>query len=220
MTYVPCRYEEIKQLCVDRWNAYHSPLHAAAYILDPQFQHGLQWKDKEVMNGWNTILERLVPDTKERTEIRKQVNIYRNGKTELCHTLDAQAARLEMGSALWWEEFGAGLGGLQDLAIRILSQACTTSCLEQLWSVYAHVASKKRNRLDVKRANDLIYVSANLKMLSKVDQSDTFADWAHIEEDSISEKEIDAEAQLEDDPMHHEDHTEEVTIQLAPWTNL
>ena len=125
-----------------------------------------------------------------------------------------------MGSALWWEEVGAGLGGLQDLAIWILSQACTTSCLEQLWSVYAHVASKKRNRLDVKRANDLIYVSANLKMLSKVDQSDTFADWAHIEEDSISEKEIDAEAQLEDDPMHHEDHTEEVTIQLAPWTNL
>ena len=65
MTYVPCRYEEIKQLCVDRWNAYHSPLHAAAYILDPQFQHGLQWKDKEVMNGWNTILERLVPDTRD-----------------------------------------------------------------------------------------------------------------------------------------------------------
>ncbi len=172
------------------------------------------------MNGWNTILERLVPDIKERNDIRKHINIYRNGKGEICHSPDAQVARLEMGSALWWEEFGAGLGALQDLAIRILSQACTTSCLEQLWSVYAHVASKKRNRLDVQRANDLIYVSSNLKMLFKSDQSDAFAEWALTEEYPITEAEIDAEVEtgLEDDAMEHDDF-EDVTIQLAPWTN-
>ncbi|MCO5562491.1 hypothetical protein L7F22_016118 [Adiantum nelumboides] len=42
-----------------------------------------------------------------------------------------------------------------------------------------------------------------------------------LEEDTISDEEIDTGAQLEDDPiLQHEDYTEEVTIQLAPWTNL
>ena len=62
----------------------------------------------------------------------------------------------------WWEDFGSDGLELQQLAIRILSQAVSSSCLEQLWSSYSHTASKKRNRLGAERANGLVFINANL----------------------------------------------------------
>lgn len=55
----------------------------------------------------------------------------------------------------------------------------SSSCLEQLWSSYSHIASKKRNRLGVEKANDLVFVSANLRMLCKsvTKKLDAFTQW-------------------------------------------
>ena len=55
----------------------------------------------------------------------------------------------------------------------------SSSCLEQLWSSYSHIASKKRNCLGVQKANDLVFVSANLRMLGKsvIATADPFVIW-------------------------------------------
>ncbi|KAH7431480.1 hypothetical protein KP509_08G050500 [Ceratopteris richardii] len=203
------RVEEISEICISRWNSYYSPLHAAAYVLDPKFQSGKQYTDKEVMGGWMKVLERLVPSDIERRAIRDELAMYRNGKQSLLHSLDAQEDRFRVGGALWWEDYGASTPKLQALAIRILSQACSSSCLEQLWSVYAHVGSKKRNRLGVQKASDLVYVSCNFKMLSKVDKADPFTEWELKEDDVIPPTNIEEEEEENIEEAH--DDEEHVT---------
>ena len=71
--------EHIEELAVSRWNQYHSPLHAAAYILDPEFQHkGFALvSDNEVVRGWNEILQKMVP-FEERRKVRDALGSYRN----------------------------------------------------------------------------------------------------------------------------------------------
>ena len=140
---------------------------------------------------------------------------------------DAQEDRRKIGSALWWEDYGADGPELQRFAIRVLSQGCTSSCLEQLWSVYGHIASKKRNRLGVQRANDLVFVSANLRMLCKgmTKRADPFTAWeeAQADPETADDHTLDVLAELESVPeaesqpeTQDEDFTEEVEIQLHP----
>ena len=54
------------------------------------------------------------------------------------------------------------------MAIRILSQGCSSSLVERLWSSFGHITPKKRNRLGVTKANDLVFVNANRRLLRKM----------------------------------------------------
>ena len=127
-------YDEIKTLCVTRWDAYYSPLHAAAYMVDPEFQGNKQEKDKEISNGFRIILNRLEPDAAKRRQIRDQLSLYRE-KRGAYGLPDAQVDRFKIGGALWWEDYGSNSLELQRFAIRVLSQGCSSSCLEDRKSV-------------------------------------------------------------------------------------
>ena len=67
-------------------------------------------------------------------------------------------------AAQWWEAFGGQCPELQRFAIRILSQTCSASGCERNWSVFERIHTKKRNRLDQKRLNDLVFVQYNLRL--------------------------------------------------------
>ena len=67
-------------------------------------------------------------------------------------------------AAQWWEAFGGHVPELQRFAIRILSQTCSATGCERNWSVFERIHTKKRNRLDQKRLNDLVYVQYNLRL--------------------------------------------------------
>jgi len=67
-------------------------------------------------------------------------------------------------AAQWWEAFGGQCPELQRFAIRILSQTCSASGCERNWSVFDRIHTKKRNRLDQKRLNDLVFVQYNLRL--------------------------------------------------------
>ncbi|KAL4276705.1 hypothetical protein AHAS_Ahas20G0233900 [Arachis hypogaea] len=64
----------------------------------------------------------------------------------------------------WWESYGCGAPNLQKLAIRVLSQTCSSSGCERNWSIFEHIHSKKRNRLEHQKLNDLVYVHYNLRL--------------------------------------------------------
>ncbi|KAI5057894.1 hypothetical protein GOP47_0027909 [Adiantum capillus-veneris] len=224
----PVQYAEIHGLCELRWNGYYFPLHAAAYVLDPEFQGRRQETDKEVSKGWRLALERLEPSSDIRRKIRDELLNYRQKKGSY-GCVDAQLDRNKIGSVLWWEDYGGDGPHLQRLAVRVLSQACTTSCLEQLWSVYSHIASKKRNRLGVQRANDLVFVSANLRMLAKsvTHKADPFTEWEMAQENPsmadtlLEELEEDFEPQCEPPELEPSyvaddlDYDDDVEIQQA-----
>lgn len=160
--------KEIEDLTVSRWNQYHSPLHGAAYILDPEFQHkGFTLvADNEVVRGWNEILLKMV-SSGERRKVRDALGSYHN-KEGFFGWEDALRDRFKVGAVTWWEDYGADHPELQSLAICILSQVCSSSAIERLWSSFSNNHTKKRNRLGLQKADDLVFVNANLRLLSQM----------------------------------------------------
>ncbi|XP_052204482.1 uncharacterized protein LOC127809605 [Diospyros lotus] len=53
------------------------------------------------------------------------------------------------------------------MAIRILSLTSSSSGCERNWSTFEGIHTKKRNRLDVHRLNNLVYVQFNAKLMNK-----------------------------------------------------
>ena len=67
----------------------------------------------------------------------------------------------------WWRLFGFDVPNLQKLAIRILGQTAASSGCERNWSVFERIHTKKRNRLEHERLNDLVYVHYNLRLKNR-----------------------------------------------------
>jgi hypothetical protein len=53
------------------------------------------------------------------------------------------------------------------MAIRILSLTSSSSGCERNWSTFEGIHTKKRNRLDATRLNNLVYVQFNAKLTNK-----------------------------------------------------
>ena len=69
----------------------------------------------------------------------------------------------------WWSYFGYDVPKLQNFAIRLLSQTTSFSGCEHNWSVFERIHTKKRNRLEHQRLNDLVYIHHNLHLQNRYD---------------------------------------------------
>uniref|UniRef100_A0A6N2LXX5 BED-type domain-containing protein n=1 Tax=Salix viminalis TaxID=40686 RepID=A0A6N2LXX5_SALVM len=102
--------------------------------------------NKGVTRGLLRTITRLVPDCDIQDIISGQIEEYKKA------------------AVAWWEQFGNDTEELQKFAIRVLSQCCSATGCERNWSVFEYIHSKKRNRLEHKRLNDLVFVRYNLKI--------------------------------------------------------
>eukprot|EP00253_Pinus_taeda_P006894 PITA_06894 len=66
----------------------------------------------------------------------------------------------------WWNMHGGATPLLQALALQVLSQVVNTSSAKRCWSSYSFIHSVKRNRLSLDRAESLVYVHYNMRLLS------------------------------------------------------
>jgi hypothetical protein len=66
--------------------------------------------------------------------------------------------------AAWWQQHGISCLELQRIAVRILSQTCSSFTCEHDWSMYDQLYSKRQNRLSQKKLNDIMYVHYNLRL--------------------------------------------------------
>ena len=82
----------------------------------------------------------------------------------------------------WWSSFGSSCPVLQHVAIKVLSRVASACSCERNWSTFEFIHSKKRNRLEPSRANDLVYVFSNLRLLKRVQSAEY--DEEHPEWDS------------------------------------
>jgi len=64
----------------------------------------------------------------------------------------------------WWKTFGYISPNVQRIAIRLLSQTASSSGCERNWSVFERIHTKKRNKLEHQRLNDLVYIHYNLRL--------------------------------------------------------
>eukprot|EP00253_Pinus_taeda_P007824 PITA_07824 len=121
-------------------------------------------------------IDRMIPLQCDQLEIHQRVTTFSKATSTFGNNL-AKIAREANELAQWWEAFGSHCPQLQKFAIRILSQTCSATGCERNWSVFERIHMKKRNRLDQKQLNDLVYFQYNLwlkhnQLLNKRPNSD------------------------------------------------
>ncbi len=100
---------------------FHSPLHSAGYLLDPEFIDCVDvLKQDSIKTDLHTVLERMLPVSSLRVAIQE----YRAYKNRQGHWGRAAAiASIEdLASWAYWEEFGIASPTLMAIAMRILAQ--------------------------------------------------------------------------------------------------
>ena len=162
------KMQEIKDLCIDRWDIMHAPLHAVAYMLHPVWKGKGQDSDSKVHDGWMTFLEKY---TKGDLDLQGNlIDEYDKFKVEggtFARPIAKEEKRLQEG-VKWWETFGACTPKLQALALRVLSQGSCASPCERNWSTFSLIHTKRRNRLLPSHTEKLVYIHTNLRLISKI----------------------------------------------------
>jgi hypothetical protein len=90
--------------------------------------------------------------------------------------------------------YGSPAKTLHKLAVKVLSQVVNTSSTERCWSTYSFIHSVKRNNLNANRAESLVYVHYNLRLLSHCD----------AEGNAFSKRDMTWDNDLEETNLHDE----------------
>ncbi|XP_020866146.1 uncharacterized protein LOC110224427 [Arabidopsis lyrata subsp. lyrata] len=130
-------------------------------------------QDLEVTRERKNCIMRYFPDQDERREVNVEYSNF-----SLCledfGSVDAMHDRFILEPLKWWAVHGASAPKLQALAFKLLGQPSSSSCCERNWSTYKFIHSATRNKIAPQRAEDLVFVHTNLRLLSR--RSSTYKD--------------------------------------------
>ena len=171
---------------IARWGMLHTTLHAAGFLLDPEYLGMAQNSNEEVMTGFYQLVEQIFTDTQIQVLIASQLAQFRSGHGMFGREV-AKAAASSMPAYQWWQNFGASVPELQQLAVRVLSQTASSSEAERNWSLFAFMQGKKRYSLKPSTMEKMVYIHANTRLLDKVTEVDYVEDnvvWGDGETDS------------------------------------
>ncbi|XP_016755619.1 uncharacterized protein [Gossypium hirsutum] len=157
------KYMPIWDIIDRRWNMQlHSPLHAAAAFLNPSIFYNPNFKiDLRMRNGFQEAMLKMATMDKDKIEITKEHPVYINAQGAL-GTDFAIMGRTLNAPGDWWASYGYEIPTLQRVAIRILSQPCSFHWCRWNWSTFETVHTKKRNKVEMEKLNDLVFVHCNL----------------------------------------------------------
>eukprot|EP00253_Pinus_taeda_P004301 PITA_04301 len=172
------KYGRIWEIIDNRWNnQLHRPIHATGYFLNPKYHYKAplgDLQDGEVRARLIDCLERMVPSHADQLEIHRQLTVF------------------SMASGT----FGKNLA---KMARDVDQPGCECN-----WFVFKHIHTKKRNRLEQKRLNDLVFVQYNLRlrrnqMMNKtldldsivLDDIDPTLEWVELTEDPVFDADFD-----------------------------
>ncbi|XP_077245333.1 uncharacterized protein LOC143885176 [Tasmannia lanceolata] len=178
-------YQKVHQFVCTRWGKMMNvKLHSLAYALTPKyydseylklpapggFKRVTQDQDNEVVDDAMKGMEKMAGgDLELRDLLREQFVRFVTKKGRFGSPLASREARNPKMSILeWWRFHGGDTPELRTLAIKVLSQSITTSSAERAWSTYSYILNVKRNRLNAARADTLVYIHSNLRLLSRL----------------------------------------------------
>ncbi|XP_020590482.1 uncharacterized protein LOC110031575 [Phalaenopsis equestris] len=147
------------------WDSlFNQPLYLAAYFLNPSFRYRPDFMAlPEVIRGLNECITRLEPDSGRRVSAVAQISDFVLAKADFGTEL-ALSTRSELDPAAWWQQHGISCLELQRIAVRILSQTCSSFCCEHKWSVFDNVHGSRQNQTVQKRLDNFAYVHYNLRL--------------------------------------------------------
>ncbi|XP_031285832.1 uncharacterized protein LOC116144531 [Pistacia vera] len=189
----------------DHWNLLiHHPLYVAAYFLNPSYRYRPHFvAHPEVVRGLNECIVRLEPDNARRIAAISQISDYSSAKADFGTEL-AISTRTGLDPAAWWQQHGISCLELQRIAVRILSQTCTSIQCEHNWSIYDQVHRQRHSRAAQKRINDLTYVHYNLRLREhhmKKRSDDAISFDSVLQEHSLDDWIIEGEKQASQDEV-------------------
>ncbi|CAN6710234.1 unnamed protein product [Malus baccata var. baccata] len=151
-----------------RWEQlWHSPLYSAGFYLNPKIFYSIKGDiHSDIVSGTFDCIERLVPDTNVQDKIIKELNLYKSAAGDFRRKM-AIRARDTLLPAEWWSTYGGGCPNLTRLAIRILSQTCSSIGCRRNENPFGK-AHNTRNCLERQRISDLVFVRYNLRLKQMV----------------------------------------------------
>ncbi|KAL9314550.1 hypothetical protein ACSQ67_020002 [Phaseolus vulgaris] len=159
------KYEPFWKVIDSHWNSlFCHPLYLAAYFLNPSYRYRQDFvPHSEVVRGLNECIVRLESDNMRRISASMQIAHYNSAQDDFGTEL-AISTRTGLEPAAWWQQHGISCLELQRIAVRILSQTCSSFACEHDWSIYDQIHCKRQNRISQKKLNDVIYVHYNLRL--------------------------------------------------------
>ncbi|XP_028114567.1 uncharacterized protein LOC114312528 [Camellia sinensis] len=149
-------YRPYTTIIKTRWdNQLRKNIYAAAYWLNPTFQYDQAsfCKKPEVMNSVLDVIETKA--TSSKTKLMNELRLFRDRQDSFGRELAIITSKKTQPDE-WWKMFGHSAPNLKKLAIQILSQTSSSSGCERNWSAFERIHTKKRNRLEHHRLNDLV----------------------------------------------------------------
>lgn len=123
-------------------------------------------QDAEIAREREKCLKRYFESTIERREVNVEFARF-SACLQDFSSGDSMQDRAYMEPNIWWVVHGSTTPKIQSLALKLLGQPSSSSCCERNWSTYSFVHSLKRNQMTPPRANDLVFVHSNLRLLSR-----------------------------------------------------
>ncbi|XP_059072621.1 uncharacterized protein LOC131873636 [Cryptomeria japonica] len=162
--------EQIRPIIQSRWDKLNTPLHMAAFALNPKWYKARPGRttpieDDEVKAGFFRCIEKMF-DSRDAGTIRTEWGRFatlRGYSDAAKMDIDIMAQEDPL---LWWKCHGPK-SLTTTLAIRLLSQVSSSSAAERNWSTYSFIHSLKRNRLTSKRAEKLVAVHSALRLIDR-----------------------------------------------------
>ncbi|XP_034694081.1 uncharacterized protein LOC117920577 [Vitis riparia] len=195
------KYKEIFNIIDKRWEIQlHRPLHAARYFLNPEFLYDKPEieHDAEIMSDLYKCILRLTRDPAKQEKVVAEVSLFTNVQGLFGNELTVRT-RKTRAPAEWWAAYEASAPNLQKFAMKVLNLTCSALGCERNWSIFENIHSKRRNRLDHQRLNDLVYIKYNRALKRRYNERNTI--------DPISLKDIDDSnewliGRMEDEDSH------------------
>ena len=177
-------YPEVEKIVIARWNKMTIPLHCLGYALNARFYNkvyleklylgGIARKapniDIEVVLGVMEAFKRIAENDEEEKLLREQFARF-HMKKGIYSMVATQAESVTMNAIDWWSSYGAETSELAEVAKKVLSQPISSSSAERNWSTYSYIHNVKRNRLNCKRADKLVFIHSNIRLLSRFSEN-------------------------------------------------
>ena len=155
-----------------RWIGAHTPLHSAAYMLDPEFWNMDLMSNAEVVQDCYKVVNTYYVDVNDRVKCIKELTSFRLKEGLFSNSFVQQMAKEQPAWKWWMINGGEHYALLRNIAMKVLSQCSANSSSERNWSMYKYVHSTIRNRLLTDRADKLVYMYCNEKILQRIESEE------------------------------------------------
>jgi hypothetical protein len=113
--------EKVLEIWQARWTYLHSPIHGAAYCLDPEYWDDEAEGNVETFNDLLLVINKIHTTPADRQAARQQYAAYK-AKELSFGRMEAAYDAPSLPSHQWWELYGKCAPQLLKVAVRILSQ--------------------------------------------------------------------------------------------------